>query len=78
MSKWIKANNNPVDIRRRFNVDATLYNVVWRRIDFETTCVYREKNQNHEVNMICYLKCDDFCPKVEKKVACIILKFRTS
>ena len=34
----------PVDTRRRFNVDTTLYDVVRRRIDVETmSCVYRGK-----------------------------------
>ena len=35
---------NPVDTRRRFNIDTTSYDVVQRRIDFETTCVYGEIN----------------------------------
>ena len=34
---------NPVDAKRRFNVDATLYDVARRCINFETpSCVYRE------------------------------------
>ena len=33
----------PVDTRRRFKVD-TSYDIVWRRIDVETTsCVYNEE-----------------------------------
>ena len=35
--------SNPVDTRRRFSVDATLCDIVRRRIDVETTsCVYGE------------------------------------
>ena len=34
---------NPVDAKRRFNVDATLYDVARRCINFETpSCVYRD------------------------------------
>ena len=43
VSTNIRLSPNPVDTRRRFNVDATSYDVVRRRIDFETTsCVYWE------------------------------------
>ena len=38
---------NPVNTRRRFNVDTTSYDVVRRLIDVETTsCVYREPLSN--------------------------------
>ena len=38
---------NPVNARRRFNVDTTSYDVVRRLIDVETTlCVYREPLSN--------------------------------
>ena len=37
--------NDPVDTRRRFNVDTTPYDIVRLRIDVETTlCVFRGVN----------------------------------
>ena len=43
----------PVDTRRRFNVDATSYDVVRRRIDVETTsCVYRGNIRNYSSEVI--------------------------
>ena len=42
--------NNPVDIRRCFNVDTTLCDIVLRRIDVEATLrVFREKLEKAEI-----------------------------